>query len=215
MEAFRQRLFHHALLVCRQYEDAEEITQETLLRVFQNLDQLREPERVRAWVFRIARNACLMRRRGVRPAPEQELSLDELKPAWQGEGDGRRLDLADWRALPDDEVLRGELRRALEEAIAGLPEMYKTVLLLRDREELSTEETAGILEITPDAVKARLHRARLAVRRALDEALQGRQHERVRRLPDDVRGVVRVSGCGARRRGTGGVLPAPGRLSGV
>jgi RNA polymerase sigma-70 factor (ECF subfamily) len=177
VEAFHTRLFQYALLVCGHREDAEEVAQETLLKVFQNFDQLREPERVRAWVFRIARNACLMKRRRSVFAPAQELSLDELMPpAAAGHGGERKLEIADWSKLPDEEVLRAELRAVLDEAIQSLPDIYKTVLLLRDVEELSTEEAAEILDVSQDVVKTRLHRARLAVRQKLDAYLRGRQN---------------------------------------
>jgi RNA polymerase sigma-70 factor, ECF subfamily len=169
---FRSKLLNYSFLVCRQHEDAEEITQETLLRVFQNFNQLKDPERVKAWVFRIARNACLMKRRKSVFAPDRELSLDELRPSSSHEDGRKRIEIADWSALPEDRAFQAELRRALDDSIAGLPEIYKTVLLLRDVEELTTEETAEVLDITTDTVKTRLHRARLAVRKGLDEFLR-------------------------------------------
>ncbi|HXG32247.1 MAG TPA: sigma-70 family RNA polymerase sigma factor [Bryobacteraceae bacterium] len=172
VEAFRTRLFQYSLLVCGQREDAEEVAQETLLKVFENFDQLREPERIRPWIFRIAKNACLMKRRKSVYAPTRELSLEELMPAGDHSGEARKLEIADWSSLPEQTVLRSELRKVLEEAIGELPEMYKSVLLLRDIEELSTQETAQILEVSEDVVKTRLHRARLAVRRRLDEYLR-------------------------------------------
>ena len=172
VESFRTRLFQYSLLVCGHREDAEEVAQDTLLKVFENFGQLREPEHVRAWVFRIARNACLMKRRKSVFAPTQELSLDELMPA-RGQAAGeRKLEIADWSSLPETEVLRAELKEVLENAIGSLPEIYKAVLLLRDVEDLSTGETAGILEVSEDVVKTRLHRARLAVRRSLDGYLR-------------------------------------------
>jgi RNA polymerase sigma-70 factor (ECF subfamily) len=169
---FRSRLFQYSLMVCGHREDAEEVAQDTLLKVFESFEQLREPERVRAWVFRIARNACLMKRRKSVFAPAQELSLDELMPV-SGYEDGRKkLEIADWSALPESEVLRTELKDVLSKAIQALPEIYKTVLLLRDVEELSTGETARILDVSEDVVKTRLHRARLAVRKDLDGYLR-------------------------------------------
>lgn len=175
VEIFRNKLFQYSFLVCRQREDAEEVTQEALLRVFQSLDQLKDADRVKAWVFRIARNACLMKRRKSVFAPERELSLDELMPSSSHADGHKRIEIADWSHLPDDEAFRGEMRRAIQTAIAGLPEMYKTVLLLRDVEELSTDETAGVLDLSTDVVKTRLHRARLAVRKELDEFLRAGQ----------------------------------------
>ena len=172
VEHFRSKIFQYSWLMCGHREDAEEVAQETLLRIFENFDQLREPERVRAWVFRIAKNACLMKRRKSVFAPEEELSLDELMPVGHQDGDHVRIEIADWSALPEDQVLRSELRKVLERAIGELPEIYRAVMLLRDVEELSTEETAQVLDISTDTVKTRLHRARLAVRQKLDEYLR-------------------------------------------
>jgi len=173
VEGFRSRLFQYSYLVCGHREDAEEVAQDALLKVFENLEQLREPERVRAWVFRIARNACLMKRRKSVFAPVQEISLDELTPAHDHRGGERKLEIADRSELPDTRVLRVELRDALEQAIKELPGIYRTVLLLRDVEELSTEEAAQILDTSTDVVKTRLHRARLALRQKLDGYLRG------------------------------------------
>jgi RNA polymerase sigma-70 factor, ECF subfamily len=172
VETFRSKIFQYSMLMCGQREDAEEVAQETLLKVFENFDQLREPEFVRSWVFRIAKNACLMKRRKSVYAPSQELSLDDLvQPAGQ-DGSEVKMQIADWSELPDARVLRGELADVLKEAMEGLPEIYRSVILLRDVEELSTEETAQVLDLSTDVVKTRLHRARLAVRQKLEGYLQ-------------------------------------------
>jgi len=173
VEYFRAKIFHYSWLMCGKREDAEEVAQETLLKVFENAEQLREPEKIRSWVFRIAKNACLMKRRKSVFAPPQELSLDEFMPARSGDGDRTRIEIADWSTLPDGKAMRSEMRELLERAIRDLPEMYRTVVLLRDMEELSTQETAQILDVTEDVVKTRLHRARLAIRERLDEYLRG------------------------------------------
>ncbi|MCL5744299.1 MAG: sigma-70 family RNA polymerase sigma factor [Acidobacteria bacterium] len=177
VKSLHSRLFHYSLLVCGQREDAEEVAQDTLLKVFESLEQLREPEHVRAWVFRIARNACLMKRRKSVFAPAQEISLDALMPSGGQSGGDRKLQVPDGGELPDKRALRTELRGVIEEAIRELPEIYKSVLLLRDVEELSTGETARILEVNEDVVKTRLHRARLAVRHKLDGYLHGSANE--------------------------------------
>ena len=169
---FRAKIFHYSWLMCGQREDAEDVAQETLLKVFESFDQLREPERIRPWVFRIARNACLMKRRKSVFAPAHELSLDEFLPAMNHENGHPKLQIADWSRLPDHQLIRSELRHLLDQAISELPENYKSVLLMRDVEELSTLETAEVLDLTEDVVKTRLHRARLAVRRKLDEYLR-------------------------------------------
>ncbi|MCZ2080514.1 MAG: sigma-70 family RNA polymerase sigma factor [Bryobacteraceae bacterium] len=172
LDRFRTKIFQYSYLMCGQREDAEEVSQETLLKVFEKLDQLKEPENIRAWVFRIAKNACLMKRRKSIFAPERELSLEELIPAGDGQGVERKLQLADWSALPETQALNSELRTVLEQAIGELPEIYRSVILLRDVEELTTEEAAQVLEVGTDVVKTRLHRARLAVRKKLDGYLQ-------------------------------------------
>ena len=172
VEHFRAKIFHYSWLMCGQREDAEDVAQETLLKVFESLDQLREPERVRPWVFRIARNACLMKRRKSVFAPSQELSLDDFMPAIDHQGGHAKLQIADWSGLPDRQILQSEMKHVLDQAIGALPENYKSVILMRDVEELSTMETAQVLDLTEDVVKTRLHRARLAVRQKLDEYLR-------------------------------------------
>lgn len=172
VEHFRSKVFHYSWLMCGDREDAEEVAQETLLKVFQSFDQLREPERVRTWVFRIAKNACLMKRRKSVFAPVRELSLDEFLPVTRQDGEHRHIEIADWSQLPEDQVLRSELQSELERAITDLPEPYRAVVLLRDIEELSTEETAHVLEVSTDTVKTRLHRGRLALRQRLDRYLK-------------------------------------------
>lgn len=175
VDVFRRKIFQYSLLMCGQREDAEEVAQDTLMKVFENFDQLREPERVRAWVFRIARNACFMKRRKSVFAPTQELSLDELMPRPGQAGGDRRMEIADWSELPDARVLRSEMGGVLRSAIEELPDIYKTVILLRDVEELTTAETADVLEVNEEVVKTRLHRARLAVRQKLDGYLRTAQ----------------------------------------
>ncbi|MBX5494006.1 MAG: sigma-70 family RNA polymerase sigma factor [Bryobacteraceae bacterium] len=189
VEHFRSKIFQYSWMMCGHREDAEEVAQETLLKVFENFEQLREPERVRSWVFRIAKNACLMKRRRGIFEPAQELSLDELMPLAQRNGQMVKIEIADWSGLPDREVLRTELRDVLQRAMAELPEIYRSVILLRDVEELSTEETAQVLEVSTDVVKTRLHRARLAVRQSIDlylrniaETRGGRNGTQVRQL---------------------------------
>jgi len=172
VELYRTKIFQYSYLMCGQREDAEEVSQDTLLKVFENLNQLREPERMKAWVFRIAKNACLMKRRRSIFAPKYELSLEDLMPPGEWHDGERRLEIADWKNLPDAEYLAREMSGALRKAIAELPEIYRSVVLLRDLEEMTTEEAAEILDLSIDAVKTRLHRGRLAIRKKLDDYLR-------------------------------------------
>lgn len=171
VDSYHSKLFQYAYLMCGNREDAEEVSQETLLNVFKTVDQLREPAQLKAWVFRIAKNACLAKRRKSVFAPSRLLSLEELLPARSGNSH-ESIQIADWRNLPDISLLQSELATTLNEAIGDLPEMYRSVLLLRDVEGLSTEEAAEVLEVNEAVVKQRLHRARLAVRAKLDEYLR-------------------------------------------
>lgn len=172
VEHFRAKIFQYSWLMCGHREDAEEVAQETLLKVFESFDQLREPERVRPWVFRIAKNACLMKRRKSVFAPEHELSLEQFLPAGNRDDGEMKIEIPDWSHLPDDQAQQSEMKQVLDRAIGELPETYRAVILLRDIEELSTGETAQILEVSEDTVKTRLHRARLALRKTLDEHLR-------------------------------------------
>jgi RNA polymerase sigma-70 factor (ECF subfamily) len=173
VDHFRAKIYHYSWLMCGHREDAEEVAQETLLKVFESAEQLREPDKVKSWVFRIAKNACLMKRRKSIFAPSRELSLDELMPTKRQDGNQVQIEIADWSSLPDGKALQSEMKGLLEKAIRELPEIYRSVILLRDMEELSTQEAAQILDVSDDVVKTRLHRARLAIRQTLDEYLRG------------------------------------------
>jgi RNA polymerase sigma-70 factor (ECF subfamily) len=180
VQAFHARLSQYSFLMCGHREDAEEVAQETLLKVFESIDQLRDPSRLKAWVFRIAKNECFMKRRKSVFAPKVELSLDELKPRMLGDGDATGIEIADWSSLPDDILLDAELQDAVARSIRQLPDIYRSVVLLRDVEELTTEEAAEVLEVSTDVIKTRLHRGRLALRQHLDEYLRTRKKEDLR-----------------------------------
>ncbi len=165
VESFQQRIFQYTWLMCGQREDAEEVSQDTLLKVFESFDTLQDPAKVKAWVFRIAKNYCLMKRRKSVFAPDRELSLDELLP--NAEGEQRTIQVPDDSELPDAQVLRSELNSELERALRALPDIYRSAVLLRDVEGLSTAEAADVLDLSEDTVKQRLHRGRLALRKSL------------------------------------------------
>ena len=159
VEHFRSKVFHYSWLICGSPQDAEDVAQQTLFQVFENFDRLRDPASVRAWVFRIARNVCLMQRRRSVFAPAHELSLEDLPAS---------SEFADGLQPPEGESLRSELRAVIDRAVLELPPGYRAVVVLRDLEELSTEETAHVLDLSLDVVKTRLHRGRAAMRQKLD-----------------------------------------------
>ena len=154
VESFQRKVFNYTWLMCGQREDAEEVAQDTLLKVFENWEQLRDPEQVKPWVFRIARNCCLMKRRHSVFAPVSEVSVDDVP-------------LEAHQEAADERVIRKELNAEIEKALRAIPESYRAVVLLRDAEELSTAETASLLEISEANVKQRLHRGRGMLRKLL------------------------------------------------
>lgn len=157
VENFQRKIFNYTWLMCGQREDAEEVAQDTLLKVFQSWDQLRSPEQVKPWVFRIARNCCLMKRRHSVFAPTAEVPVEEVP-------------LADHGEAADERMIRMELNAELEKALRAIPETYRAVVLLRDAEDMSTVETAALLGISEDNVKQRLHRGRAMLRKLLVSA---------------------------------------------
>jgi len=171
VERYGNRLYGFSMRMCGEREDARDTVQETLLQAFLSLKDLREPKALRSWLYRVASNACLMKRRKGKFEPDRELSLEELMP--QG-GNGAAAEIPDRGDLPDDEVLREEARHAVRQAIESLPPHYRIVLVLRDMEQLSTREVSEALDLPETTVKMRLHRARLGVRQYLEQHAERR-----------------------------------------
>lgn len=150
-------------------EDARDAVQDAFLSAFRSIDSFEGNSRISTWLHRIVVNASLMKLRTRRRKPEQ--SIEELLPSYQDDGH-LTVPASPWRETGPDGVERGELRDLLIRSIDQLPEAYRNVLLLRDIEELDTEETAKAMGISPGAVKTRLHRARQALRGLLAPHLE-------------------------------------------
>jgi len=168
VERYGNRIYGFGLRVCGESEDARDVAQDTLLKAFQSLKQLKEPRALKSWLYRVASNACLMKRRKGKFEPQRELSLEELMPA---SPEDAQAEIPDDANMPDDELARTETRRAVRAAIDELPPHYKIVLVLRDMEQLTTKETADALALPESTIKMRLHRARLMVRKQLTSSL--------------------------------------------
>ena len=163
LKRYQDKVYNLALRFTGDAGEAEEVLQETFLKVFRNLESFRGDSAFSTWLYRIAHNEALMRQRTRRRHPEE--SLESLLPRYNKSGRLERLDLDYGRAASADELLeKRELREKTFGAIARLPEIYQAPLILRDMGELSTEETAEILGIKAEAVRTRLHRARLMLR---------------------------------------------------
>lgn len=175
VRSYQGRVYSFAMRMCRNVEDAKDILQETFLGMLRSIKEFRGESRFSTWLYRIASNACLKkRRRGVfEPEPEQELSLDQLMP--RPGPDGKKPEIPDWSEDAERALLRGELSEKMEAAIDRLPRESKIVLVLRDIEGFSAEETAEMLKLSVPAVKSRLHRARVFVRRELAGYFQDQQ----------------------------------------
>lgn len=141
--------------------DAEEVAQESILKAFVHLDQLRDEKGFKPWLLQIARNEARMRRRKDRG------HLYETLESENGEGEVVPRDFADWREVPSAELERKELGQALSAALESLALLYREVFTLRDIEQLSISEVAAALGISRAAVKTRSHRARLLMRERL------------------------------------------------
>lgn len=146
-------------------EDAQDAVQEAFLSAFRALGSFQGDARLATWLHRITVNACLMKLRSARRRPEGQ--IDDLLPKYRDDGHKSEATAA-WAVTVDTAVDDRETRRLVRSAIEKLPESFRTVLLLRDIEEKSTDETASLLGLTESAVKTRLHRARLALRNLLD-----------------------------------------------
>jgi RNA polymerase sigma-70 factor (ECF subfamily) len=154
------RLLAVARRFTRNEEDARDIVQTAYLSAFRALDSFGEQAQLATWLHRIVVNAALMRLRSQKRKPEE--SIEPLLPSFQA--DGHHVEqFADWGAQADALLERKETRALVRECISLLPDHYRTVLLLRDIEERSTQEVADALRMTPTAVKVRLHRARQAL----------------------------------------------------
>lgn len=165
VRAYTARLVAVARRILGSHEEAKDVVQETFLAAFQSLDRFRGEANLSTWLSRIAVNQCLMKLRSRRRKPEE--SIEDLLPTFLPDGHQVR-ESALWEVSIATEVERKEVFHLVRQAIDRLPASYRTVLLLRDIEELSTEEVAGMLGVTTNTIKVRLHRARQALRTLLE-----------------------------------------------
>src|SRR3989338_7264434 len=165
MSQYGARVYSLALRMTGSRQDAEEVLQDVFWAVFEKIGGFRGEAKLSSWIYRIVANAALMK---LRKRPKvQDLPLEEeLGPAMNAEG-MIAVPVQDWSRLPDEELDRKELAGRLMDAIEQLPSDYKLVFVLRDVEGFSAEEACGILEISVAALKSRLHRARLFLRKQL------------------------------------------------
>ena len=165
------RIYQLAFRYMKNREDAEEVRQDVLLRVFRKIDAFRGDSALSSWIYRITFNTAMSRLRTLkfrRPAevPYESVSRTDLT-------DGATREVMDWSGLADDLVLRSEMRTRLVSALSRLPEIYRVAVLLRDVQGLSTEAASAVLGIRRPTLKSRLHRGRLILREKLADFADG------------------------------------------
>jgi RNA polymerase sigma-70 factor, ECF subfamily len=151
------QVYRFGMKMCRDPEDAKDVLQDTLLAVARSIRDFRGASSLSTWLYTIARSFCIKKRKRSKFAPEAERSLETSAAT-----ETKRL--AEPGGAPDEALAGKQVERALDQAIAELEPMYREVLLLRDVEGLTAPEVAEVLGVTTQAVKSRLHRARLSVR---------------------------------------------------
>lgn len=159
-----------ALRLLQNQADADDAVQEALLSAYRGFTNFRADARLGTWLHRIVVNAALQRLRRKRPTDDTE-ALSELLPRFSEAGYPEHFHQP-WTSSIDDLVARAETRESVRDMIDRLPESYRTVLILRDIEELDTQEAADLLGITPATLKVRLHRARQALRNLFERSLE-------------------------------------------
>lgn len=157
-------MYRFATRLCGETEAAKDLVQETFLNAYRGYKAFRGDAQISTWLYTIASRACMRMRRKRKGEPDHELSLDEFIPTSEGEF---RLQIPVEGLSPEEALQNKQLRQALDDAIARLPKKYRMVLILRDMEGLSAKEVGSIVGLNERAVKSRLHRARLFVRREL------------------------------------------------
>jgi RNA polymerase sigma-70 factor (ECF subfamily) len=170
VERHEDRLYRLAVRLLRSDDDAREVLQEAFLSAWQKLGDFAGRAQVGSWIYRVTLNAALMLLRTRRRRPTvsaedvPEAALDAALAS-----DREQQGTSDWIKRPDEQLQSSELKEHIQLALDQLPEILRVVFVLRDVEDLSTEETAEVLGITVQAVKTRLHRARLALRTAISD----------------------------------------------
>jgi len=172
-DAYNSKIYQLAFRYLRNKEDAEEITQDVLFKVYRNVGAFRGDAALSSWIYRITFNAAMSR---LRTASYQRWQDEEqpAAPADRGEsGSVARAEVADWSDMADERMLRSQVRRRLFRAILALPAIYRAPVVLRDIQGMSTEEASAMLRVKDQTLKSRLHRGRLILRKQLTDLAGG------------------------------------------
>jgi RNA polymerase sigma-70 factor (ECF subfamily) len=170
-DAYRFKVYNLAFRYLRNKEDAEEVTQDVLFKVYRNIGAFRGDAALSSWIYRITFNAAMSR---LRTARYQQFQDDDRRIAsLEGEESIAARDVADLSDMADDRILRSQLRRRVFRAILALPAIYRAPVMLRDIQGMSTEEASAVLRVKDQTLKSRLHRGRLILRKQLADFAGG------------------------------------------
>jgi len=174
-ERYGPRIFQLAMRHMKNREDAEEVTQDVLMKVYRKIDAFRGDAALSSWIYRITFNTAMSKLRNSRAARAAEQERERALAAHRLTDDRSRAPRqpADWSNMPDEELLRAQLRQAVAAAIQELPEIYRAPVVLRDIQGLSTEEASTRLHLKDQTLKSRLHRGRLMLRERLQAFTSG------------------------------------------
>jgi len=178
-QTYGPRIQQLAMRYVKNWEDAEEVAQDVLLKVSRKIGAFRGDSALSSWIYRITFNTAMSRLRSQRArmkadaAAAAELEQSAVVVAPVAPGDQPQREAVDWTAMADDEVMRAQMRQRLIEGLKQLPKVYRIPVLLRDIKGLSTEEAAAVLHVKPQTLKSRLHRGRLALRQYLADFAGG------------------------------------------
>jgi RNA polymerase sigma-70 factor (ECF subfamily) len=163
----QETAYRVSLLVCGHQEDAEDVMQEALLKTYQYVNRIEDPDAFRTWLYTIVRNACLMKRRRRVDEPARHVSIEQGGGA--REGLSRPVEIEDRSRPADQRLIDAWIGDRLRQALDRLPPTYRAIVVLREIEGLSTKEVASITQISEANVKTRLHRARALLRQHLGD----------------------------------------------
>ena len=161
---YQKKIYALSFNLTRNAMDSEDVTQEVLLTLFRKIHTFQGRSAFSSWVYRITLNATYMKLRSRKK--EQSISMEELLPSFNGSG-FQQEKIQDWSENTESLLFDNETRGIIQQAVDSLPDKEKVVFILRDVEGLSTEKVSNILDLTIPAVKSRLHRARLFLRKKL------------------------------------------------